>query len=88
MTTSINEFAAWFGILGGILSGSIAGLGFKDEHWLGGYGSWRRRQIRLGHVSFFGIAFLNLSLALDQCAACIGRHRRMRARWRWRQRSC
>ncbi|HEX4794554.1 MAG TPA: hypothetical protein VH370_12215 [Humisphaera sp.] len=64
MTTSINEFAAWFGILAGVLSGSIAGLRFNEEHWLGGYGSWRRRLMRLGHISFFGIALLNLSLAL------------------------
>ena len=62
--TDINEFAAWFGILAGVISGSIAGLWFKDEHWLGGYGSWRRRLSRLGHISFFGIAFLNLAFAL------------------------
>ena len=61
---TINEFAAWFGILAGVLSGSVAGLQFKEEHWLGGYSSWRRRLMRLGHISFFGIAFLNIAFAL------------------------
>ena len=30
---------------------------------LGGYGAWRRRLLRLGHISFFGIALLNLAFA-------------------------
>lgn len=28
---------------------------------MGGYGSWRRRMLRLGHISFFGLAFLDLA---------------------------
>ena len=30
---------------------------------MGGYGSFRRRLARLGHISFFGLGFLNLLLA-------------------------
>ena len=60
----INIYAAWGGILAGCLSGAITGLFFHAEDWLGGYASWRRRMIRLGHISFFGIAFLNLAFAL------------------------
>ena len=55
--------AAWIGIACGLLSGTVQGLFFHAEGWLGGYGSWRRRMLRLGHISFFGIAFLNLAYA-------------------------
>jgi hypothetical protein len=60
----INIYAAWLGILLGIVAGAISGLFFHDEHWLGGYGSWTRRMIRLAHISFFGLGLLNLGLAL------------------------
>jgi len=41
------------------------GLLFHREEWLGGYGSWERRMVRLGHISFFGLAFLNFMFALS-----------------------
>jgi hypothetical protein len=59
-----NLYAAWIGILLGFIAGAVPGLFFHDENWLGGYASWRRRMIRLGHISFFGIAFINLAFAL------------------------
>lgn len=59
----VSLWAGWIGILLGMASGAVLGLGFHDEHWLGGYASWPRRLLRLGHISFFGIAFLNLGLA-------------------------
>ena len=59
----LNVWAAWIGIAFGLLSGTIQGLFFASEDWLGGYGSWPRRMLRLGHISFFGIAFLNLAYA-------------------------
>ena len=54
---------AWIGIAFGLLTGTAQGLGFHREGWLGGYASWPRRMLRLGHVSFFGVAFLNLAYA-------------------------
>jgi hypothetical protein len=56
-----NLYAAWIGILLGFLTGSVHGLLFHDEKWLGGYDSWARRSIRLGHFSLFGLAFINLA---------------------------
>jgi len=58
---NLNLFAAWVGILAGLLSGIPLGLAFHNENWLGGYQSWTRRLLRLGHISFFGIAFLNFA---------------------------
>lgn len=61
----VNFHFAWCWFLGGLISGTVQGLWFHDEHWLGGYGSWRRRLIRLGHIAFFGTGFLNLCFALS-----------------------
>ena len=60
----LNVIAAWLGVLAGVLTGVASGLFFYKEAWLGGYGSWPRRMMRLGHISFFGIAALNLGFAL------------------------
>ena len=48
----------------GLLSGAAQGLAFHRETWMGGYGSWRRRLTRLGHIAFLGTGMLNLALAL------------------------
>jgi hypothetical protein len=64
-----NLHAGWFGMLGGVLSGSAIGLYFHREEWLGGYGSFPRRMLRLGHISFFGLGFLNLLFALTLASA-------------------
>lgn len=47
-----------------MVSGIIPGLFFRGEKWMGGYGSWERRLTRLGHISFFGLATINLAFAL------------------------
>lgn len=60
-----NLYAAWIGILFGCLAGAGEGLFFRKEDWLGGYGSWQRRMLRLGHISFFGIALINIAFALS-----------------------
>jgi hypothetical protein len=60
---NINLWAAWAGIFLGLASGTLQGLFFHRDDWLGGYSSWPRRLTRLGHISFFGIAFLNLAYA-------------------------
>jgi hypothetical protein len=61
----INLYAAWIGIGLGFLAGAVSGLFFHKETWLGGYASWQRRMTRLGHISFFGIAFINIAYALS-----------------------
>ena len=60
----INLYSAWVGMLLGGIFGAIQGLFFHQKDWLGGYGSWTRRMMRLGHISFFGIAFINISFVL------------------------
>ncbi len=60
----LNIIAAWVGMLLGCIAGAVQGLFFHKQDWLGGYGSWRRRITRLGHISFFGLGFINLAFAL------------------------
>lgn len=67
----INLHAAWIGFFLGALAGAIPGLFFHRPDWLGGYASWPRRMIRLGHISFFGIGLLNLAFALTAPALAI-----------------
>jgi hypothetical protein len=61
----INYQVGWIAILIGLGVGTILGLFFHREDWLGGYASWRRRMIRLGHVSFFGTGLLNLAFVFS-----------------------
>lgn len=60
----INLIAAWVGIFSGLITGAIIGLFFHAPDWLGGYASWERRMLRLGHIACFGTAFINLAFAL------------------------
>ncbi len=67
---AISFRAAWIGICLGCLAGALQGLFFHREAWLGGYNSWQRRMLRLGHISLVAIGFINLGLALT--AASLG----------------
>lgn len=60
MKTNPNLLLAWLWILLGFVSGMALGLFFHREHWLGGYGSFKRRMYRLGHIAFFGLGAVNL----------------------------
>jgi len=55
----------------GLLSGAIIGLFFHLESFAGGYASFRRRMLRLGHVAFFGLGILNVIFALTLMATDI-----------------
>jgi hypothetical protein len=71
MDGNMNLLAGWIGVLGGVLSGAVIGLFFHRDDWVGGYGSFSRRMLRLGHISFFGIGFLNFALGLTVAAVSI-----------------
>ena len=64
----MNLYAAWIGLLLGCVAGAVPGLFFHKPEWLGGYGSWARRLVRLAHISFFGLGFINLAAALTAVA--------------------
>jgi hypothetical protein len=60
----LNLVGGWIGMLAGVLSGAVIGLFFHQETWMGGYTSYRRRLMRLGHIAFFGLGFLNIAFSL------------------------
>ena len=64
MKSNPNLILAWLWILLGFTSGMVLGMFFHGENWLGGYGSFKRRMYRLGHISFFGLGAVNLLFCL------------------------
>ena len=62
--TQFMLYVVWIGMLLGVVSGAVIGLFFHREDWMGGYNSYRRRLTRLGHIAFFGLAFVNLGFAV------------------------
>lgn len=69
--STVNLLTGWIGILAGVVSGGIIGLFFHREDWLGGYASFPRRLARLGHISFFGLGFVNLAFGLTAHAVSL-----------------
>jgi hypothetical protein len=61
----VNLYFAWVWMLAGMLSGAVIGMLFHRADWLGGFDSWRRRMVRLGHIAFLGTGLLNLGFALS-----------------------
>jgi hypothetical protein len=59
----LNLYFGWSWILIGLLAGAWVGIFFHDREWLGGYSSWPRRMVRLGHVSLVGTGLLNIAFA-------------------------
>jgi hypothetical protein len=65
MNYPVNLLVGWAGFLGGAASGALIGLFFHNENWLGGYSSFPRRLVRLGHIAFFGLGLINILFALS-----------------------
>ncbi len=56
----LNEIFGWCSVVAGFLGGTLLGLGFHREGFLGGYASMRRRMLRLGHIALVMLGALNL----------------------------
>lgn len=67
-----NLILAWLWILLGFISGMALGMFFHGENWLGGYGGFKRRMYRLGHISFFGLGAVNLLFWLTLHSLSLG----------------
>ena len=61
----MNWYAGWGMILTAFVTGAILGLFFYREGFLGGYASFRRRLIRLGHIALAALGMVNLLFALS-----------------------
>lgn len=64
--------SGWALVLTGFVSGAALGLGFDRESFLGGYASWRRRLLRLGHIACVALGILQMLVALSPAGAASG----------------
>jgi hypothetical protein len=60
----LNFNAGWWLILLAFVSGALIGTGFHREDFLGGYNSFRRRLLRLGHIALAALGALNVVFGL------------------------
>lgn len=63
-----NMFAGWVAMLLGLVAGAVIGLHFHRAEFAGGYGAFRRRMLRLGHIAFFGLGIINVVFSLTLSA--------------------
>ena len=61
----IHFLAGWIGVLLTFVTGAIIGQRFHEADGMGGYASFRRRMVRLGHISFVGLGLINLAFAFS-----------------------
>ncbi len=61
----LNWYVGWALILSAFVTGSVLGLFFHDDKFWGGYSSFRRRIVRLGHISQAALGMLNVLYALS-----------------------
>jgi hypothetical protein len=61
---ALHWYAGWSLVLAGFLAGSGLGLFFHRDDFLGGYGSFRRRLVRLGHIALIALGLVNVVFAL------------------------
>jgi len=64
ITPVLNWYVGWAMVLTAFATGGLLGLKFHDERFLGGYGSFRRRIIRLGHIALAALGMLNVLFSL------------------------
>jgi len=60
-----NWYFGWWLILSAFVTGAWIGLSFHRHDFLGGYGSFRRRLVRLGHIAQAALGMLNVLYGLS-----------------------
>jgi hypothetical protein len=65
----INWYVGWSMILTAFASGALLGLFFHREDFLGGYTTFRRRVLRLGHIALAALGMINILFALSSASA-------------------
>ena len=65
MPHAFNFTTGWWLVLAAFASGAVIGLGFHREEFLGGYGSFRRRLLRLGHIALAALGLMNVLYGLS-----------------------
>jgi hypothetical protein len=61
----LNWQVGWLLVLAAFATGAVLGLSFHREEFLGGYNSFRRRLIRLGHIALAALGLMNVIFSLS-----------------------
>jgi hypothetical protein len=61
----LNWHAGWMLVLVGFFSGAGLGLYFHRDDFWGGYTSFRRRIVRLGHIALVALGLVNVLYSLS-----------------------
>jgi hypothetical protein len=56
----LNWRTGWMLILSAFITGAVIGLFFHREEFWGGYASFRRRIVRLGHIALAALGMMNV----------------------------
>jgi hypothetical protein len=65
----LNWYFGWGSILSAFVTGAILGLFFYRDDFLGGYASFRRRTLRLGHIALAALGMINILYSLSPMAS-------------------
>ncbi len=65
----LNWYFGWSMVLAAFVTGAILGLFFYREDFLGGYSSFRRRIVRLGHIALAALGLMNVVYGLAPAPA-------------------
>ena len=68
----LHWYLAWAMLLAAFVSGAAVGLRFHRTDFWGGYASFPRRIVRLGHVALAALGMLNLLFALSLSQLHVG----------------
>jgi hypothetical protein len=63
-THFLNWWCGWAMLLGAFVTGAALGLFFRRDDFWGGYASFRRRIVRLGHIALAALGMLNVIYAI------------------------
>jgi hypothetical protein len=65
LSPPFNWYLGWGLVLASFVTGAGIGIRFHRESFLGGYGSFPRRLLRLGHIAFAALGMANVLYALS-----------------------
>jgi hypothetical protein len=65
MPHPLNWYFGWCLILSAFVTGALIGLFFHRDDFWGGYASFRRRIVRLGHISQAALGMMNVLYGLS-----------------------
>ena len=61
----LNWYMGFAGLGAGFCIGAVLGLFFHRDDFLGGYASFQRRLLRLGHIALVALGVLNIVYAMS-----------------------